>query len=94
MFFVNNVDKYGFAWGPFGVLFSVEQHEDGIHWHLSVSHQERYPSWDELMAFRACLFDDNQEVIQVLPSAEEYINVHNRTFHLWHKTGSSIVQVS
>lgn len=89
---MDHINNHGLVAGPFTLIFSVEQHEESIHWHLSISHKERYPSWDEIMAFRSFMFDDDMEVIMVMPKVEEYVNLHQRCFHLWHDTKSNIMR--
>lgn len=82
--------RFGMRAGPFVLIFTVEDHHDGRYWHLSVSHSDRYPNWDELMTFRAVFFEDDMEVFQVLPRCDEYVNLHTNCFHLWHKTESRV----
>jgi hypothetical protein len=56
-------------------------------WHLSISHESRYPTWDEVKAARY-LAEELREVplmAQLLPQVEderEWVNVHDNTFHL------------
>lgn len=87
-----NMANYGMVAGPFSIIFSVEQHDDSIQWHLSVAHKERYPNWDELMIFRSFIFEDDMEVIMVMPPMDEYVNLHDRCFHMWHDTKSRIME--
>lgn len=86
--------NYGMVAGPFSIIFSVEQHEDGIQWHLSLAHKDRYPDWDELMMFRSFIYDDDMEVIMVMPPVKEYVNLHKNCFHMWHNTSSHIMKAS
>jgi len=85
------INRHGMVWGPFSFIFTREKHPDGEYLHLSVANVERYPSWDELMIFRSVFFDDKMEVFQVLPPIDEYVNVHEHCFHLWHKKESTII---
>lgn len=82
---------HGFVMGPFSFIFMREQHPDGEYLHLSCANRERYPSWDELMIFRAAFFEDDMEVFMVMPPIEEYVNVHENCFHLWHKKTGKII---
>lgn len=50
--------------------------------HISVSHVERYPTWDELVAVKRC-FAPNLELAIYLPPDEDYVNVHPNCFHMW-----------
>lgn len=85
---------FGVVVGHFALIFCVEDHGDnGLCWHLSVSHEHRYPTWDEMMVFRSFFFDDDMEVIMVMPPLDEYINIHNNCFHLWHETKSHLVRL-
>ena len=88
---VEFINYHGMAWGPFTFIFTREDHKDGEYLHLSVANTERYPSWDELMVFRAVFFDDDMEVFQVLPPIDEYVNISQNCFHLWHKKEGKII---
>jgi hypothetical protein len=52
-------------------------------WHLSVSHQHRYPTWDEIADVRYELVPDDVTMALLLPPPQEYINAHEFCFHLW-----------
>lgn len=56
--------------------------DDGFRWHMSISHPQRYPTWDEMKEARYRLLPDDCYMIQVLPPKTEYVNLHDRTFHL------------
>jgi hypothetical protein len=51
--------------------------------HISVSYKARDPRWTDLKLLRAAFFPDDVDVIQVLPRASEYVNVHTHCFHLF-----------
>lgn len=51
-------------------------------WHMSISHPERYPTWDEVANARYKLLPDNMEFGMMLPPPGAYINIHNFCFHL------------
>ena len=46
-----------------------------------------YLTWDEILDVRYAFFDESDEVYQILPPKEEYVNVHKNCFHLWSKVG-------
>lgn len=77
--------------GNLKLLFSpLEEHLDG-HWkHASISHHARYPTWDEILDVRYAFFDENDDVVQILPPKREYINVSKNCFHLWSPIGKRI----
>lgn len=56
--------------------------EAGLH-HLSVSHPNRYPNWDEIKAIRYGLLPDNKTFAIVLPPSSQYVNLHQNCFHLF-----------
>lgn len=51
-------------------------------WHLSISCQDRYPTWDEIKQARYELLPDNVTMAMLLPPKEEYVDVHPNCFHL------------
>jgi hypothetical protein len=59
----------------------VISHENN-HWHLSISRDDRYPSWDEIRDVRYDLLPDELYFALILPPRREYVNVHPNCFHL------------
>lgn len=51
-------------------------------WHMSISHPDRYPTWDEIAKARYELCPLDIEMVMYLPPPTEYVNVHNYCFHL------------
>ena len=51
-------------------------------WHLSVSHRNRYPTWDEMKAIRYTLLPDEKTFAILFPPMAQYVNVHRNCFHL------------
>ena len=57
---------------------------DGMGWdHVSVSHERRCPSWDEMCWVKHLFFEPNECVVQYHPPASDYVNVHPNCLHLW-----------
>lgn len=54
-----------------------------MRWHLSISHQHRVPSWDEIKDARYALCPDQAHMAMILPPKAEYVNVHPFTMHLF-----------
>jgi hypothetical protein len=64
-------------------------------WHLSISHRSnllgptghplpgRYPTWDEIADARYLFCPKTITMAMLLPPPEEYVNIHQSTFHLW-----------
>lgn len=59
--------------------------------HMSISHRlsdetripGRYPTWDEIYDARYRFCPLNMTMAMLLPPQDEYVNIHNTTFHLW-----------
>lgn len=61
------------------VLFSIDHG-----WrHASISHPDRFPTWEEILEVRDACFPAEMEVVMVLARRSEYVNLHGNTFHLW-----------
>jgi hypothetical protein len=52
-------------------------------WHLSISHAKRNPTWEEIRDLRYLLVPDEVTMAMILPPVDEYVNVHERCFHLY-----------
>lgn len=65
------------------VIASLDPTPHGMLRHVSCSRRDRLPDWDDLKALREAFFPADRDVIQVLPRAGEYINVHPRCLHLF-----------
>lgn len=69
----------------------VSQDSDEKFWHLSISHPDRYPTWDEIHSARYELVPDEVTMAMFLPPKSEYVNLHSNCFHL-HETREKIYQ--
>jgi hypothetical protein len=64
-------------------IVSCSQEQDGRWWmHLSVSHRNRVPTWQEL-AWCKDVFIGDREAYQVLPPKARYINIHPNVLHMF-----------
>jgi hypothetical protein len=52
-------------------------------WHLSISHPDRYPTWDEVADARYEFCPASITMAMLLPPPERYLNLHEHVFHLW-----------
>ncbi len=67
------------------VLTGIEPHTDGKTWlHISISRPKRNPSWEDIKEVKDIFIGRDKEAVQVLPPQEEYVNLHEYCFHLWH----------
>lgn len=57
--------------------------QEGSGWHLSISHPSRYPTWDEIKDARYKLLPNDLTMAMLLPSQEQYVNLHPNCFHLY-----------
>ena len=56
----------------------------GERWeHVSVSHQQRCPTWNEMAAVKDCFWGPTETVIQLHVPESEHINDHPYCLHLW-----------
>ena len=57
---------------------------NGAGWeHVSVSRNDRTPTWDEMCQVKALFWEPEDCVIQYHPPASEYVNNHPHCLHLW-----------
>lgn len=72
-----------YKWGDLAVCVGDPKVEG--HWHISISHPYRYPTWDEIYTAWYDLVpgagsDFNGAII--LPRKSEYVNKHPNCFHV------------
>lgn len=57
---------------------------DGLGWeHVSVSREDRCPSWDEMCQVKALFWEPEDCVLQYHPPEADYVNTHPFCLHLW-----------
>lgn len=60
---------------------------DELGWdHVSISLENRCPTWDEMSYIKTLFFKDNETVVQYHPEKTKYINLANTCLHLWKST--------
>jgi hypothetical protein len=75
-----------FRLGECAIMLAQEPDDrERLHWHLSISHPRRYPTWDEIKTARYRLTPENVTMAMLLPPVGEYVNVREQdnVFHLW-----------
>jgi len=50
--------------------------------HVSISRQDRYPDWDEMLMVKEFFFG-NTDAMMMMPRKQNYVNVMQNCFHLW-----------
>lgn len=56
-------------------------------YHMSISHPDRLPTWEEIRTARYKLCPKNVTMAMLLPPENEYVNIHPNCFHLWQVKG-------
>lgn len=80
------------AAGLYVVVTTDKFPNDPRRWlHISVSHEDRYPTWEELMSIKDEFMGEEVEAYQVLPRHSEHVNVSATCFHLWHCLSGDIM---
>lgn len=50
--------------------------------HLSISCEDRDPTWDEIASARYALLPRLRDCVMVMPPDDEYVNLHTHCFHV------------
>lgn len=83
----------GSRWGYFRISFKGGQvahviASDGMGWeHVSVSFEDRCPTWEEMCCIKELWWEDEETVVQYHPAAYSYVRVHPFALHLWKRSG-------
>jgi len=65
------------------VLGGVEE-IDGEKWlHVSISHQKRMPTYDEMVYLKRHWFGNEATALEIHPPRSEHVNLHKFCRHLW-----------
>ena len=75
--------------GPLRILVSIDA---GRH-HLSVSCEDRLPTWEEFRDVRYDLIPDNVFMVQALPPRKHYMNIHPFTLHAWETKDDLLIKI-
>ena len=77
------ISRNAYAKGGCRIIIAREvynSHE--LRWHMSISRNDRYPSWDEIRDARYALLPDDVTIAMLLPPKAEYVDLHPNCFHL------------
>lgn len=58
--------------------------------HVCVATDHRCLTWDEMCIIKDAFFYEDEEVIQIHPKKENYINIHPYCLHLWKPKNAKI----
>lgn len=72
---------------PSGAMLTIVA-SDGAGWeHVSVSTSKRTPTWEEMCFVKELFWREDELVIQFHPAADDYVDMHKYTLHLWKPIG-------
>jgi len=58
---------------------------DGKAWlHVSFSRKDKLPSWFDCKRVKSLFIGDDKTALQVFPSSDKYVDIHEHCLHLWH----------
>lgn len=69
-------------WFGESVVFVIASSGEGWE-HVSVSLEDRVPTWDEMCSVKRLFWDAEDCVVQLHPPKSEYVNCHPYCLHLW-----------
>ena len=57
--------------------------------HVSVSLQDRCPTWEDMSYVKKLFWSDDDLVVQMHVPKSDYVNCHPHCLHLWRKEGTN-----
>jgi hypothetical protein len=89
-FKVNRVISYGTPYlvvhpATRAKLAVIASCDDGTN-HVSVSLDNRTPTWDEMCFIKDLFFDAEEICVQIHPKRSQYVNKHKHCLHMWQVT--------
>lgn len=51
--------------------------------HVSISRNNRCPTWEEMCSIKDIFFDKDEAVMQLHPAEKDYVNNHRFCLHIW-----------
>ena len=85
--FYEETDEHGYyATGVFRVgtiVILVSHNDDEGGWHLSMSHKNTMPTYEEMKDFRYKFLPNGINACEIFPPREKFVNIHPFCRHLW-----------
>lgn len=72
-------------------LTAIVSRDDG-RLHLSVSHRDRIPTWEELGIARDALLPADLHFVLLHPPRRYWININSRVLHLWESRDKELIE--
>lgn len=85
-----NIVNFHVAYGSVIIVFTVETHDDGVYWHLTVDREDGYPQIPEILGIATIFFGEDQEIFMTLPTPETFFMKSN-SVDVWHKARGNII---
>lgn len=65
-------------------IIETREDYDGRDWyHVSMSHTDRLPSYDEMQLVRVCFIGEAHTALQIFPPKSQYVDHHHYCLHLY-----------
>lgn len=69
----------------------VSDGDESMRWeHVSVSLEDRCPTWEEMCWVKSLFWEPEECVVQYHPPESEYVNRHQFCLHLWRPLGAEV----
>lgn len=66
------------------VIVTTARQDDGLEWtHASMAHEDRLPSYDDLVLLRSAVWGSKGWAFQVFAPPSSHVNIHRYALHLW-----------
>lgn len=65
------------------IIAEIADYEGALWFHVSASGGKRVPTWYELREIKDVVIGKDRLALQVLPNADEYVNIDPNVLHLW-----------
>ena len=70
------------------VIVTIDPLEDGNSWHMSISHKDRSPTYEELKLARYTFIPDEVVMAQLFPPKKDFVNFDPHCHHLFQIGGT------
>jgi hypothetical protein len=71
-----------YARGDLNVIITKDTADGQTRIHMSVSHSDRLPTWEEMKNIREELLPLNRDFAMMFPNVRDYVNIHPNCLHL------------
>ena len=80
---IPSLEKYAYTRKGCNIIVSRDLYGGNkLRWHMSISRSDRMPNYEEVRDARYALVPNNVTMVMMFPPKEEWVNIHERCFHL------------